>query len=83
MTEREPTPPDSKNAPSAATSTAGQPTKIGVYDAPGEKDASNRRLVGMYDRPERAGPSPMILIVAALVLLVLIAALVYFFFLRV
>ena len=83
MTEREPIPSDPKNAPPSTAGAAGQPTKIGVYDAPGEKDAPNRRLVGMYDRPERAGPSPMILIVAALVLLVLIAALVYFFFLRV
>lgn len=59
---------------------AGRPTKIGVYDSPGDEGTQKQKLVGMYDRPERSGPSPILLIVAALVILALIIGVVYFVF---
>ncbi|MBC8075254.1 MAG: hypothetical protein H7Y32_04190 [Chloroflexales bacterium] len=76
MTERETPPPT--NEPSTAD--AGRPTKIGVYDNPGGESTQSEKLVGMYDRPERAAPSPILLIVAALVVLALIIGVIYFVF---
>lgn len=69
MTERERVPPTPKADPPASgeqTGAAGAPQK--------------QRLVGMYDRPERTGPSPMLLIVLALIVLALIVGAVYFIF---
>ena len=82
MTEREKIPaadnlpptPDENNPVSA-----GAPSKTGIYEDP-TGGAKSERLVGMYDRPERAGPSPLLLIVAALVVIALLFLLFQFVF---
>jgi len=82
MTEREKTPTADNTPPTpdeTSAATAGTPSKTGVYDDP-TGGARNERLVGMYDRPERTGPSPLLLIVAALVVIALLFLLFQFVF---
>jgi hypothetical protein len=83
MTEREKTPAAADNLPpmpaGTTTDNPGSPSKTGVYENPVGAPQSER-LVGMYDRPERTGPSPLVLIVAALLVIALIVALVSFVF---
>jgi hypothetical protein len=81
MTEREKIPAaDSLPPMPAATNaeSAGTPSKTGIYEDP--TGGKSERLVGMYDRPERAGPSPLLLIVAALVVIALLFLLFQFVF---
>jgi len=82
MTERERMPAGDSTPPTPAATSAenpGSPSKTGVYENP-VGASSSERLVGMYDRPERTGPSPIMMIVAALVIIALIVALVAFVF---
>lgn len=81
MTEREKIP-AADNTPSTPTQASpGAPSKTGVYDNQNQTDdAQGQRLVGMYDRPERTGPSPLLLIVAALVVIALLFVLIQFVF---